>query len=67
MYVKDLTKPPANYRPGSPYCSDPNCAYCKELREAFKQEVRMQSSNEDSAALGIQAMTQHGKESKRER
>jgi hypothetical protein len=20
-------------QPGSPYCSDPDCAYCKELRE----------------------------------
>ena len=24
---------------GSPYCSDPNCVYCKDLRE-FTEELR---------------------------
>jgi len=24
-------------KPGSPYCSDPNCEYCKKLREAQEQ------------------------------
>lgn len=22
---------------GSPYCSDPNCPYCKDLRKMFEQ------------------------------
>jgi hypothetical protein len=28
---------------GSPYCSDPNCEYCKNLRE-FSEELRQKES-----------------------
>src|SRR5262249_19009054 len=28
---------------GSPYCSDPNCQYCKELRQALEQLAREQA------------------------
>jgi|KBSMisStaDraftv2_1062788.scaffolds.fasta_scaffold590187_1 hypothetical protein len=28
---------PCPPEPGSPYCSDPHCAYCKELRLAYEQ------------------------------
>jgi hypothetical protein len=30
-------------KPGSPYCSDPNCEYCKNLRE---MEERISKANE---------------------
>jgi len=32
-------------RVGSPYCSDPNCVYCKELRE-FEEELRTRHDSE---------------------
>ena len=25
------------FEPGSPYCADPNCLYCKELRKALER------------------------------
>ena len=31
---------------GSPYCSDPNCVYCKELRKASEQVRRNSGSRE---------------------
>jgi hypothetical protein len=31
---------------GSPYCSDPNCAYCKELREFGEEQRRKKQSEE---------------------
>jgi len=43
-------KPPHNYGAGYPYCSDPNCEYCKELRKAYEEEVKKQSSGKVSAA-----------------
>lgn len=30
---------------GSPYCSDPNCVYCKELRQA-QETLRHKSANQ---------------------
>jgi hypothetical protein len=27
---------------GSPYCSDPDCKYCRELRQALEQLAREQ-------------------------
>ena len=35
---------------GSPYCSDPNCAYCKELREAEEKLKAQQGSANRGAA-----------------
>ena len=32
---------------GSPYCSDPNCEYCKELRRMFEQ---IRKDNHSSSA-----------------
>jgi hypothetical protein len=29
--------PHQSEEPGSPYCSDPNCEYCKNLRQAQEQ------------------------------
>jgi len=31
---------------GSPYCSDPTCPYCEELREA-EERLRLCSSSEE--------------------
>jgi len=33
------TQPVPQHKPerGSPFCSDPDCLYCKELRKTFEQ------------------------------
>lgn len=48
---------PANPKPenhavpvSSPYCSDPNCAYCKELREV-QAEIRTKNEQGGGSAL----------------
>jgi hypothetical protein len=38
-------------KPGSPYCSDPNCEYCKNLREA---EERLSKVHEAETRLARQ-------------
>jgi hypothetical protein len=35
---------------GSPYCSDPNCRYCKELR-AFEEELRRKRKSEPVSSI----------------
>jgi hypothetical protein len=32
-------------KPGSPYCSDPNCEYCKKLRET-EEEIKQAAASE---------------------
>lgn len=34
---------------GSPYCSDPDCAYCRELRKVSEQLRRASSSTEKAS------------------
>ena len=37
-------QPLHKFEPGSPYCADPNCLYCKELRKALERiEERKQT------------------------
>jgi hypothetical protein len=40
------------FEPGSPYCADPNCLYCKALRTALE---RLQDGKEKLHANGHDA------------
>jgi hypothetical protein len=37
-------------RLGSPFCSDPNCAYCKELRDLQEELRRKKEKEPDGSA-----------------
>jgi hypothetical protein len=41
--------PVASSLPSSPYCSDPRCAYCKDLREA-EEALRLEKSLFESSS-----------------
>jgi len=47
------TQPIPEHKPqsGSPYCSDPNCPYCKELRRMFDQ-MRKDNGSVKSVSKG---------------
>jgi hypothetical protein len=50
----DLTaqvRPPHNYGAGSPYCSDPNCEYCAELRRTHEDQTQVEQSSSHSATV----------------
>jgi hypothetical protein len=46
-----LNQPLHRFEPGSPYCADPDCLYCKELRKALERiEERKQTSQANGHA-----------------
>jgi hypothetical protein len=50
-----MASQPVPHRPtelGSPYCSDPNCIYCKNLREAQEQLKKSNAEYDKSRGAG---------------
>ncbi len=49
--AKHMSSQPLSHQPeklGSPYCADPECEYCKELREA-EEEIKQATASEKKA------------------
>ena len=50
-----MASQPVPHRPtesGSPYCSDPNCEYCKNLREIEERIKKSGAEYDKSKGLG---------------
>jgi glutaredoxin len=53
--LSPLSPPQHNIEDNSPYCSDPNCFYCKELKAALEQtelgkQFRLKHQDKDKRA-----------------
>ena len=49
MSQKQQPKTPAELPVSSPFCADPNCPYCKQLRE-LQEEIRKKNDQEQRSA-----------------
>jgi hypothetical protein len=60
-----MSEPSKDLPLAGPYCSDPNCEYCKELRQLFEQELGLKMKRQ-KAMEGLSSSSGKPKSPKRE-